>query len=130
MTDPIADMLTRIRNASAVRKERVIVPFSRMKKGVADVLKAEGYVKEYEILQEGAFRNLSIVLQYSDETVPAIQAIKRISKPGCRIYTKAEDIPVVLRNYGIAILSTSKGIMTNRQAKKMRLGGEIICEVH
>ena len=101
MTDPIADMLTRIRNASAVRKERVIVPFSRMKKGVADVLKAEGYVKEYEILQEGAFRNLSIVLQYSDETVPAIQAIKRISKPGCRIYTKAEDIPVVLRNYGI-----------------------------
>lgn len=130
MTDPIADMLTRIRNASAVRKERVVVPYSRMKKGIADVLKAEGYIKDYETLSEGPFRNLSLMLEYSDETTPAIQAIKRISKPGCRIYTKAEELPVVLRNYGIAILSTSRGIMTNRQAKKLRLGGEIICEVH
>lgn len=130
MTDPIADMLTRIRNASKVKKESVRVPYSRMKQGIADVLKAEKYIRDYEILQEEPFRVLSLVLHYVDGSLPAIKSIKRVSKPGCRIYRKSEELSSVLNNYGIAIISTSRGIMTNRQAKKMRVGGEIICEVY
>ncbi len=128
MTDPIADMLTRIRNASAVRKESVSMPFSRMKKAIADVLKNEGYISEYSVVEENGFQHLKIELKYQNR-ISAIRSLKRISSPGCRIYANSESLPVVLNNLGIAILSTSKGVMTNRQAKKLRMGGEVLCEI-
>lgn len=128
MTDPIADMLTRIRNASAVRKERVAVPFSRLKNDILEVLKSEGYIEDYAIDGEGARKTLQVTLRYAGR-IPIVKVIKRISKPGCRMYARATDLPVVLNNRGIAILSTSQGIMTNKSAKKLCIGGEILCEV-
>lgn len=128
MTDPIADMLTRIRNASAVRKERVIIPFSRLKQDIVAVLKSEGYIEDFMIDGEGVQKEIVITLKYVGR-VPVVRVIKRISKPGCRTYAKAEKVPVVLNNRGIAILSTSQGVMTNKSAKQLRIGGEILCEV-
>ena len=129
MTDPIADMLTRLRNALAVRKGEVSLPYSKLKAQIAAVLKEEGYVGDVTKLEEGGFPVLKIVLRYQTGKTPAIRSIKKISKPGCRVYAKTEELPVVLNNMGIAILSTSKGVMTNRQAKKLKIGGEVICEV-
>ena len=128
MTDPIADMLTRIRNASAVRKEQVVIPYSRLKYDILDVLKKEGYIHGFSVDGEGVRKNLLVALKYVGR-VGVVKVIKRISKPGCRMYAKADTMPIVLNNRGIAILSTSKGIMTNRSAKKLRIGGELLCEV-
>lgn len=128
MTDPIADLLTRIRNASAVGKPTVAVPYSRMKQEILRVLKEEQYIADYEIMTLGGVKSIQISLKYIN-TLPVIRILKKISTPGCRRYVKTDDIPTVRNNYGIAILSTSRGIMTNRQARKMKVGGELLCEI-
>ena len=134
MTDPIADMLTRIRNALAVRKTEVVLPYSKLKFNVAEILRTEGFVRKVEKIAKGTADNridqLRIVLKYLGPKEPAIAAIKRISKPGQRVYVTKDNIPVVLNNLGIAIISTSGGLLTNRQARKRGVGGEVICEVY
>lgn len=133
MTDTIADMLTRIRNASKVRKEKVFIPFSKMKLELLKILKREGFISDFEEIKPGTegykFGGFNVDLKYTDGQ-PAITGIKRVSKPGQRHYVSHEDLPIVLNNYGVSIISTSSGVMTNRQAKKAGLGGEIVCEVY
>lgn len=136
MTDPIADMLTRIRNASAVKKDEVVLPMSKIKYGIAKILEEDGWIKKAEVIKaEGvknksaAFDNLKIVLKYKDGQ-PTISSIKRISKSGLRVYVNKGELPKVLNNYGMAIISTSAGLMTNKEARKKKIGGEIICEVY
>lgn len=129
MTDPIADMLTRIRNAQRASHELVNIPSSKLKINVAKVLKSEGYVKNFRIISDGQHRFIRIFLKYDKEGVAIIEGIKRVSKPGCRVYAGSTEIPKVLNGYGINILSTSKGLMTDNEAKKMGVGGEILCAV-
>jgi len=133
MTDPIADMLTRIRNGAKAKKEKVYLPFSKLKLELAKILKREGYISDIIEIQpetEGyKFGGLEIVLKYDGKT-PAISGINRISKSGQRQYVKKDELPIVLNNYGISILSTSQGLMSNKQAKKLGLGGEVLCEVY
>jgi small subunit ribosomal protein S8 len=129
-TDPIGDMLTRIRNASAARHEKVLVPASRLKLRIAEVLKEEGYIKDYVVHKdEGKQGAISILLKYSPEREPAISDIKRVSRPGLRRYVPTGEIPRVLNGMGVAILSTSKGVMADRDARKQKVGGEIICTI-
>ncbi|MFA5248057.1 MAG: 30S ribosomal protein S8 [Patescibacteria group bacterium] len=134
MTDPIADMLTRIRNAAAAGNGELVLPMSRMKMAIAKILEAEGWVQKCEELEGGengkAFKEMKIVLKYKKSGRPAISSIKRISKPGLRIYHGKNDLPVVLGGLGIAIVSTSQGIMTVKEARGKKLGGEIICEIY
>ncbi|MBI3186966.1 MAG: 30S ribosomal protein S8 [Gammaproteobacteria bacterium] len=127
MSDPIADMLTRVRNAQAAAKTEVKMPSSNMKKAIADVLKAEGYIKDYSAT-EAAKSELTVVLKYF-EGRPVINTIKRVSKPGLRIYKSKDDLPKVLGGLGIAIVSTSLGVMSDKQARTAGQGGEIICLV-
>ena len=129
MTDPIADMLTRIRNAQRASHELVNIPSSKLKINVAKVLKSEGYVKNFRIISDGQHRFIRIFLKYDKEGVAIIDGIKRVSKPGCRVYAGSDEVPKVLNGYGINILSTSKGLMTDNEAKKMGVGGEILCAV-
>ncbi len=129
MTDPIADMLTRIRNALMAKHEQVEMPSSKIKLEIARILKAEGYIKNFKVIQEGRKEYLRIFLKYDEEKRPAIAGLERVSKPGRRVYVGVEDIPSVRRGLGIAILSTSKGVLTDQQARKMRVGGEVICKV-
>ncbi len=129
MTDKIADMLTRIRNASLVRKASVAMPYSRLKHELARVLKEEGYVTDVKVDQEGVNKQLVVVLRYHHDGSPAIRVIKRISRPGCRIYSKVGQLPVVMNTMGLAIISTSQGIMTNNTAKLKNLGGEVLAEI-
>lgn len=129
MTDPIADMLTRIRNASAVRKPFVVLPYSKIKNQVADILSQQGYVGAVQKIDEGKFSELQIELKYSGKK-PVIKSIKRISTPGRRIYRAHDQLPVVLNNLGIAVISTSQGLMTNVDARKKKIGGEVICEIY
>jgi len=129
MTDPIADMLTRIRNAIMASYDTVDIPNSRLKIDIIKVLKSEGFIKNYKIIPDGRQGIIRIFFRYDDNREPVIEGLKRVSKPSCRIYTKSDKIPQVLNGYGINILSTSKGIMTDRQARKMRVGGEILCSV-
>jgi len=128
-SDPIADMLTRIRNAQKARHLRVAVPFSKLKHGVAEILVREGYAASIDTEEQGVQKTFFLTLKY-DEKQPGITSIKRESKPGHRKYLKASELPKILNDYGIAILSTSKGLMTNKQARKAGLGGEIICSVY
>ena len=129
-TDPIADMLTRIRNASMVSHQSVDMPSSKLKLELATVLKNEGYISDFtETLVDNKFKMLSIVLKYDEKNKPVISNLKRISKPGLRSYSKAKNLPKVLGGLGIAIISTSLGLMTDRRARKENLGGEIICYV-
>ena len=128
MTDPIADMLTRIRNAQMSKKPSVKVPLSKVKNAIANLLTAEGYVGKVE-KTEGIPSYIILELKYTDNT-PAITSIKRESKPGHRMYRKAEEMPFVLNGYGIAVVSTSQGIMTAKDAKKKGIGGEILCSVY
>jgi small subunit ribosomal protein S8 len=128
MTDPVADMLTRIRNAASARHTRVLVPASKMKLGIARVLKEEGYIKDIEILKDNPQGTLRLTLRFIDKK-PAVTQLKRISKPGLRVYTKRTDIPRVRGGLGISILSTPKGLMTGTSAYKQGLGGEVICYV-
>ena len=129
MTDPIADMLTRIRNALKATHEVVDIPCSKLKINIANVLKSEGYIRNFKIITDGRHKLIRIFLKYDDEGVPIISGLKRISKPSCRIYRGHEEIPKILNGYGVNIVSTSKGLMTDRQARKMTVGGEILCSV-
>ena len=129
MTDPIADMLTRIRNAITARKAKVIMPASRMKQRIAEVLKDEGFVGTVSSEEDGKQGLLSIELRYDNNNHNAIQGIRRVSKPGQRTYARHTGLPRVRSGLGVAILTTSKGIMTEREARKQGLGGELLCEV-
>ena len=129
MSDPIADMLTRIRNAQRASHELVNIPSSKLKINVAKVLKSEGYIKNFRIISDGQHRFIRIFLKYDKEGVAIIEGIKRVSKPGCRVYAGRDELPKVLNGYGISILSTSKGLMTDNEARKMGVGGEILCAV-
>ncbi len=129
MTDPIADMLTRIRNALQAKAEKVEIPSSKMKVSIAKILKEEGYIKNFKVVNDGKQGILIVYLKYDENKEPAIREIKRISKPGLRKYVKSDKIPLILNGYGIAILSTSKGVMTDKMARKLKVGGELICSV-
>ena len=129
MTDPIADLLTRIRNANAVRHEVVEVPSSTVKKAISNILLQEGYIKEIDEYSDGIVPMLRISLKYGAKKEKVITGIKRISKPGLRVYCKKEETPKVLNGLGIAIISTSNGLMVDREARKNSLGGEVICYV-
>lgn len=133
-TDPISDMLTRIRNAMAVKKPEVVLPYSKLKFQVALVLKKNNYVGEVEKVsagvERGEFDQLKIELKYNGDSEPVISHLKRVSKPGRRVYINKDKLPYVLNNLGIAIISTPQGLMTNKEARKKGLGGEIICEVY
>ena len=130
MSDPIADMLTRIRNANTAKHDTVDVPSSKMKVAIADILVDEGYITKYDIVETGSFKTLHITLKYGvDKTDKIISGIKRISKPGLRIYAGKDEIPQVLGGLGIAILSTNKGILTDKQARKEQVGGEVLAYV-
>ena len=128
-TDPIGDMLTRIRNGSAARHEKVLVPASRLKVRLAEVLRDEGFIRDFVVHQDGPQGAITVLLKYSADREPAISDIKRVSKPGLRRYVSTAEIPRVLNGMGIAILSTSKGIMVDREARKQQVGGELICTV-
>lgn len=128
-TDPIADMLTRIRNANLVSHETVEMPSSKLKVELAKLLKDEGYIIDYSTKQEGKFTFLNIVLKYDEKNKPVITNLKRISKPGLRNYSKSKHLPQVFGGLGIAIISTSKGLMTDRKARKEQIGGEVLCYV-
>lgn len=127
--DQIADMLTRIRNALTVKHASVEIPASQIKKAIADLLVSEGYVKSVEIVGEGVQKNIKIDLKYGPDNQKVISGIKRISKPGLRIYSSVEDLPKVLNGLGIALISTSKGIMTDKQAREQKVGGEVLAYV-
>lgn len=129
MTDPIADMLTRIRNANSVFHDKVEIPASNIKKAVAQILKDEGFIKDYDTLQDGKQGMLRVSLKYGPNREKVITGIKRISKPGLRVYAKKEQLPRVLGGLGIAIISTSKGIMSDKAARKEGLGGEVLAYV-
>ena len=129
MTDPIADMLTRIRNAVTVKHDYVNIPASKMKTAIAKVLKDEGFVRDFETFEEGPRRFLRIHLRYTDKREPLLSGLKRVSRPGLRVYVEKREIPRVYNGLGIAILSTPKGIMAGQQAWRMQTGGEILCYV-
>jgi small subunit ribosomal protein S8 len=136
MTDPIADMLTRIRNAQAVKKLTVVLPMSKIKFSIAKILEQGGWIKKAEIIKtkskknsNSVFNEITIDLKYVNGQ-PAITSLKKISKPGCRVYANKNELPRVLNNLGIAIISTPRGLMTNKEAKKLGIGGEIICEIY
>ena len=129
ITDPIADMLTRIRNAQMVKKEFVDIPSSRMKIALAKILKDEGYIKHFKAWRVKRKGNLRIYLKYQGAGIPAISGMERVSKPGIRRYMGYEAIPLVLGGLGITILSTSRGILTNQKARKLHVGGEVLCKV-
>ena len=130
MTDPIADMLTRIRNASMVGHPSVEMPSSKLKVELAKLLKEEGFITDYEVKDAGKFKVLSVTLKYDAKHKPIISKLERISKPGLRSYSKAKNLPQVLGGMGIAIISTSKGLMTDRKARKENIGGEVLCYVY
>ncbi len=125
ITDPIADMLTRIRNANAARHASVDVPASKMKKAIAQILLDEGYIKNFEVIPDGAQGMIKVTLKYNEKE-QVIKGLRRVSKPGLRVYVGAEDLPRVLKGLGIAIISTSKGVMTDKKAREANVGGEVL----
>ncbi|MFC7442648.1 30S ribosomal protein S8 [Laceyella putida] len=129
MTDPIADMLTRIRNANMVRHESVEFPASRMKREIAEILKREGFIRDAEYIEDNKQGIIRIFLKYGQNNEKVITGLKRISKPGLRVYVKSTEIPRVLRGLGIAILSTNKGIMTDKEARQNKVGGEVLAYI-
>ncbi len=129
ITDPIADLLTRIRNANAAKHETVSIPASNMKKAICQILLDEGYIKEMKVEDDGLQGNIVLTLKYGENKTRIIQGLKRISKPGLRIYAGVEDMPRVRKGLGTAIVSTSKGVMTDKQARKMGVGGEVLAFV-
>lgn len=129
MTDPIADMLTRIRNASSVKHESVDIPRSKLKEEIARILKGEGFIKEYKVIEDNKQGTIRVYLKYDAGKGQVIQGIKRISKPGSRVYANKDEVPRVLGGLGVAILSTPQGIITDRTARKAGIGGEVICYV-
>ncbi len=129
MTDPIADMLTRIRNAIMVNHEQVELPGSRLKRAVAQILKEEGFIRDFEWIDDGKQGVIKVYLKYGPNRTKVITGLKRISKPGLRVYVKSDAVPKVLGGLGLAILSTSKGIMTDKTARKEKVGGEVLCYI-
>jgi small subunit ribosomal protein S8 len=129
MTDPIADMLTRIRNANTASHDTVDIPASRQKAAIAQILKDEGYIEEVETVPAGQGETIRVTLKYAADRSKTIHGLKRVSKPGLRVYAKANDLPKVLGGMGVAILSTSSGLMTGRKAAELRLGGEVIAHI-
>ena len=128
--DPIADMLTRIRNANTAKHDTVDVPASKMKLAIANILVDEGYIAKYDLVEDGAFKTIHITLKYgADKNEKVISGLKRISKPGLRVYANTEDIPKVLGGLGTAIISTNKGVVTDKEARKLGVGGEVLCFV-
>lgn len=126
ITDSIADMLTRIRNANSAKHDTVAIPASNMKKAIAKILLDEGYIKNFQVIEDGKQGNIKIILKYGEGKTPVITGLRRVSKPGLRIYSSSEDMPRVLKGLGIAVLSTSKGVMTDRQARSENIGGEVL----
>ena len=130
MSDPIADMLTRIRNANTAKHDTVDVPASKMKIAIADILLNEGYIAKYDIVEDGAFKTIRITLKYGvDKNEKVISGLKRISKPGLRVYASSEELPRVLGGLGTAIISTNQGVITDKEARKLQIGGEVLCFV-
>ena len=129
ITDPVADMLTRIRNAGSARHETVDIPNSKMKKAIAEILLEEGYIKSFQLIDDGTQGVIRITLKYLPGKEKAIQGLRRVSKPGLRVYAGADELPQVLRGLGIAIISTSKGIMTDKKARAQHVGGEVLAFV-
>ncbi len=129
ISDPIADMLTRIRNATMVRHDFVLIPSSRMKLSIAKILKEEGFITDYEVLRDKTHRVIKIFLRYSDTNQPIISGLQRVSKPGLRVYVQQKEIPRVYSGLGVAIVSTSKGVKTGQQAWRLGIGGEYLCSV-
>ena len=126
ITDPIADMLTRIRNANIAKHDTVDIPASNMKKAIAQILVDEGYIKNYNIIEDGKQGVIRVTLKYGEGKSQVITGLRRVSKPGLRIYSNVEEMPKVMKGLGVAIVSTSKGIMTNREARKQNVGGEVL----
>ncbi|MBC8546227.1 30S ribosomal protein S8 [Clostridiaceae bacterium NSJ-31] len=126
ITDTIADLLTRIRNASSAKHDTVDIPASNMKKSIVQILLDEGYIKAFNVIEDGKQGIIRVVLKYGENKTPVITGLRRVSKPGLRIYTNCEDMPKVMKGLGIAILSTSKGVMTDKQARKENVGGEVL----
>ncbi len=129
-TDPIADMLTRIRNANMVSHETVEIPSSKLKIELAKLLKTEGFISDYAVKEVGKFKILEITLKYDEKRRPVISKLQRVSKPGLRTYCKAKNLPKVLGGMGVAIVSTSKGLLTDRKARKENIGGEVLCYIY
>ena len=129
LSDPIADMLTRIRNASRVGRDTVNVKASKVCQGVAQVLKDEGFIEDFEVVEHPPQDLIRVYLRYNDEGIPAARLLKRVSKPGRRVYRGADEIKPVLNGLGVSIVSTSRGLLTDRQAREQRIGGEILCEL-
>jgi small subunit ribosomal protein S8 len=129
MTDPIADMLTRIRNANSVHHDKVEIPGSKIKTAIIDILKNEGFIKDYEVIADNKQNMIRVILKYGANKEKVISGMKRISKPGLRVYTQKDQLPRVLGGLGIAVISTSKGIMTDKAARKLGLGGEVLAYV-
>ena len=129
MTDPIADMLTRIRNAVSVERPHVEMPLSKVKRGLAEVLKREGYIWDWAEVDSEPVKHIRIELKYGPSGEKVIQHIKRVSKPGCRVYSRSKELRPVLNGLGISIISTSSGVMSDREARQQKLGGEVLCEV-
>lgn len=129
MTDPIADMLTRIRNANTVGHETVEIPASKMKKAIAEILKEEGYITDYALIDDDKQGMIKVTMKYGANKEKVISGIKKISKPGLKVYAKADEVPKVLDGLGIAIISTSKGVISDKEARRLGVGGEVICYV-
>jgi len=129
MTDPIADMLTRIRNACRARHDKVDIPSSKLKEQIARILKKEGYIKDYRFIEDGRQGVLRVYLKYGPDDQPVIEEIQRVSRPGRRVYVKGSDVPHVVRGIGIAVLSTSRGVITDSEARTAHVGGEVLCYV-
>jgi small subunit ribosomal protein S8 len=129
MTDPISDLLTRIRNATTVRHDRTDVPASKMKLEVAKILKQEGFIRTFKVIEEGPQGVIRIYLKYAEDGEPVIHGLKRVSRPGCRIYRGVDDLPRVQNGLGVAVISTNRGVLTDEQARGLRVGGEVLCEI-
>jgi len=129
MTDPIADLLTHIRNATTVRHDRTDVPASKMKLEVAKILKQEGFIRTFKVIEEGPQGTIRIYLKYADDGEPVIHGLQRVSRPGCRIYRGVDELPKVRNGLGVAVISTNRGVITDEQARGLRVGGEVLCEI-
>jgi len=129
MTDPIADMLTRIRNAIIASYDTVEIPSSKIKIDIAKILKFEGYIRNYKLVKDATQGSIVIYLKYNDDKSPVIRGLRRISKPSCRVYARSKKVPNTLNNLGITVVSTSRGVLTDREARKAGVGGEVVCSV-
>jgi len=129
MTDPVSDMLTRIRNATTVRHDRTDIPASKTKLEIAKILKQEGYIRTFKTLEEGPQGLIRVYLKYAEDGEPVIHGLQRVSKPGRRVYRGADDLPRVRNGLGVAVVSTNRGVLTDEQARSLRVGGEVLCEI-